>query len=116
MGSADLSLTWATLTPGGARLRLRASSQDDDRVSRPRRRTYRVLPGQRLAEEIRSGLSVTDNLGQRYRLRPVRWSGGTGTSGATSLRWDGEILAEPEPRGAGLVRAEGQLAGVRYRV
>ena len=103
MGSADLSLTWATLTPGGARLRLRASSQDDDRVSRPRRRPYRVLPGQRLAEEIRSGLSVTDNLGQRYRLRPVRWGGGTGTSGQPgqpSLRWDGEILAEPEPRGA----------------
>src|SRR5580704_9327341 len=31
----DLSLTWATLMPGGVWLRLRATGQDDGKVSRP---------------------------------------------------------------------------------
>jgi len=96
-GSVDLSLTWATLTPSGVRLRLHATGQDDGRMSRPHGRPYRVLPGQLLAGEILSELSVTDNLGRRYRLRPVGWRGGP--SGRPGKRmWDGEMLAEPEPR------------------
>jgi hypothetical protein len=102
MDSVDLSLTWATLTPGGVLLHLVATGPDDGRMSRRHGRPYRVLPGQRLVEKIQSGLSVTDNLGQRYRLQPRRWGGaGTfGPPGQPALRWDAEMLAEPEPRAA----------------
>jgi hypothetical protein len=61
-----------------------------------------VLPFQRIVQAIQSGLSVTDDLGQAYRLRPVR-GGGTVASerpGSPEYRWHGEMLAEPEPRPA----------------
>jgi hypothetical protein len=53
------------------------------------------LPGQRFAAEVRSGLSVTDNLGRTYRLRPVTWGDTPGEPGRR--RWRGEVLAEPQP-------------------
>jgi hypothetical protein len=97
-----LSLTWATLTPGGVKLGFHVTGPLDAGMSGPARRPFRVLPGQALAEKIRSGMSVTDNLGQNYRMRSVR-GGGTLTSGQPALapaRWDGEMLAEPETRAA----------------
>ena len=99
----DLSLTWATLMPGGVWLRLRATGQDDGQVSRPPkapRRPYRVLPFQRVVQAIQSGLSVTDDLGQAYRLRPIR-GGGLVTPerpGLSKYQWRGEMMAEPEHR------------------
>jgi hypothetical protein len=45
-GDKDLSLIWPTLTPAGVKLRLRATTQDDDR---PSQRPYRLLPGQHLS-------------------------------------------------------------------
>ncbi len=54
-------------------------------------------------------MPVTDNLGQKYRLRPVRGSGTlpSGRPGQPAARWDGEMLAEPESRAAGLATVEG---------
>jgi len=98
----DLSLTWATLMPGGVWLRLRATGQDDGQLPRPPRRPYRVLPFQRTVQAIQSGLSVTDDLGQAYRLRPIR-GGGTVTPerpGPSEYKWRGEMMAEPEHRPA----------------
>jgi hypothetical protein len=93
--SVDLSLTWATLTPGGVRLRLRVIGPDSGRMSRPLDRPYRMLPGFQLGEEIGYGVSVADNLGRRYRIRPGGWS--SRPSGRPGERvWDGEMLAKPE--------------------
>ncbi len=97
----DLSLTWATLMPGGVWLRLRATGQDDGRLSRPprpHRRPYRALPFQRTVQSIQSGLSVTDDLGQAYRLRPIRGGGPvpSGGPGPPQYKWRGEMMAEPE--------------------
>ena len=102
MGGVDLSLIWATLTPGGARL---GSAPPVPATAWPprgpwpalSRRPYRAA-WSAVAEEIRSGLSVTDNLGHRYRLRPIRWSGASGQPGQPVFRWDGEMLVEPELR------------------
>ncbi len=96
----DLNLTWATLTPSGVWLRLRATGTDEGRPSRPPRRPHRVLPFQQVVQAIQSGLSVTDDLGRAYRLRPIR-GGGTVTSerrGPAEYRWRGEMMAEPEHR------------------
>jgi hypothetical protein len=98
----DLSLTWVTLMPGGVWLRLRAAGADDSQLSRPPRRPHRVLPFQRTVQAIQSGLSVTDDLGQAYRLRPIR-GGGTVTPerpGPSEYKWRGEMMAEPEHRPA----------------
>ena len=98
----DLNLTWATLTPSGVWLRLRATGPDDVHPSRPPRRPYRVLPFQQVVQAIQSGLSVTDDLGQAYRLRPIR-GGGTVTPerpGPSEYKWRGEMMAEPEHRPA----------------
>jgi hypothetical protein len=96
----DLTLTWVTLTPGGVRLRLRAAGPDFGQLSGPSRRPFRVLPAQLAGGAIQAGLSVTDNLGRTYRLRPARWSATAtpGRPGSTAYQWDGEMLAEPEPR------------------
>jgi hypothetical protein len=95
----DLTLTWATLTPGGVRLRLRGTGPDYGQLSGPSRRPFRVLPAQLVGAAIQAGLSVTDDLGRTYRLRPARWSGTVTPErpGSTAYRWDGEMLAEPEP-------------------
>jgi len=106
-GGTDLVLTWATLTPGGVKLRLRAAIPDP---GQPPRRPISgrpglqlaeeirfELPGQRFAQEIRSVLSVTDDLGRTYRLRPVNWGDAPGEPG--QRRWRGEVLAEPQPAG-----------------
>ena len=93
-GDTDLVLTWATLTPGGVKLSLRAVIPDPGRPARP---PIRELPGQRFAEEIRSGLSVTDDLGRTYRLGPVNWGDSPGEPGRR--RWRGEVLAEPQAAG-----------------
>jgi hypothetical protein len=65
------------------------------------------LPGQRFAAEVRSGLSVTDDLGRTYRLRPVNWSDSPGEPGRR--RWRGEVLAEPQPAGTATSAAVGWL-------
>jgi hypothetical protein len=98
----DLSLIWVTLTPGGVWLRLRATGLDDGQMSAPRRRPNRVLPFQRVIQSIQSGLSVTDDLGQTYRLRPVRGGGPvlSARPGPSEYKWRGEMMAEPEPRPA----------------
>jgi len=111
----ELSLTGATLTPGGAWLRLRADRPDTGDLLAPRHRPRRWLPlgavgphrrprrpppGYQIGEEIRSGLSVTDDLGRSYSMRPARGRSGPVTderTGARIRRWDGEMLAEPEP-------------------
>jgi len=95
----DLNLTWATLTRSGVWLRLSATGRDEGQPSRPPRR---ALPFQRVVQAIQSGLSVTDDLGQAYRLRPIR-GGGTVTAerhGPAEYRWRGEMMAEPEHRPA----------------
>lgn len=105
----ELSLTGATLTPGGMRLGFRATGQLDSGMSGQPGRPYRVPPGQQLAEKIQAGVPVTDNLGQKYRLRPVRGRSTvpSGRPGQPAARWDGEMLAEPQRRAAGLATAEG---------
>jgi uncharacterized membrane protein len=106
-GETDLVLTGATLTPGGVTLRLRAVIPDP---GEPHGRPIRgrpglelaeeigfELPGQRFAAEVRSGLSVTDDLGRTYRLQPVNWGDAPGEPGRR--RWSGEVLAEPQTAG-----------------
>jgi hypothetical protein len=93
-GGTELVVTWATLTPGGVKLRLRAAIPDH---GQPLRRLVREVPGQRFGEEIRSTLQVTDNLGRRYRLRPMNWGDSPGEPGRR--RWRGEVLVEPQPAG-----------------
>ena len=68
----EMSVTWATLTPGGVRLGFRVTGYSGSDMSGPARRPYRVSPGPQFAEKIQAGVSVTDNLGQHYRVRPVR--------------------------------------------
>jgi hypothetical protein len=95
-GDTDLSLIWATLTPGGVKLSLGAVTRDD---ARPPQLSYRVLPGHRqLSAEIGSALSVTDDLGRKYRLRPGGWQGSL--AGPGRRRWSGTMLAEPQPAGS----------------
>jgi hypothetical protein len=93
-GGTELVVTWATLTPGGVKLRLRAAIPDH---GQPLRRPVRDIPGQKFGEEIRSTLQVTDDLGRRYRLRPMNWGDSPGEPGRR--RWRGEVLAEPQPGG-----------------
>jgi hypothetical protein len=99
----EMSVTWATLTPGGVRLGVSATGYSGSDMSGSARRPYRVSPGSQFAEKIQAGVSVTDNLGQHYRVRPVRGRGTvpSGQPGQPPPRWDGELLAEPESRGAG---------------
>jgi len=95
-GDTELSLIWVTLTPGGVKLHVDAITRDD---ARPPQRPYHVLPGQRqFAGEIGSGLSVTDDLRQTYRLRPGGWRGSQ--AGPGRRRWSGTMLAEPQPAGS----------------
>jgi hypothetical protein len=89
-GGTDLVLALATLTPGGVKLRLRAVIPDPGQP-------LCELPGQRFAAAVRSGLSVTDDLGRTYRLQPVTWGDAPGEPGRR--RWRGEVLAEPQPGG-----------------
>jgi hypothetical protein len=101
----ELTLTGATLTPGGAKLRFSGASRGDvqpPRPSRPGKQLYRMVfsqerPGLALADAIRTGMSVTDNLGRRYRLRPSTWQSSPQAAGQPGRRYDGELLAEPEP-------------------
>ena len=105
----EMSVTWATLTPGGVRLGFRVTGYSGNYMSGSARRPYRVSPGSQFAEKIQAGVSVTDNLGQHYRVRPVR-GGGTipsGQPGQPPPRWDGEMLAEPESRAAGPATTDG---------
>jgi hypothetical protein len=103
----ELSVTWATLTPGGVRVGFRASGQFDSGTPGPARRPYRVVPGQQFAGKIQAAVAVTDNLGREYRMRPVRGRGtvASGPPGQPPPRWDGEMLAEPT-RAAGAATAE----------
>jgi hypothetical protein len=95
-GDTELSLIWATLTPGGVKLHLDAITRED---ARPPQLSYRVLPGdQQLPRDIGSGLSVTDDLGQTYRLRPGGWQGSP--AGPGRRRWSGTMLAERQPAGS----------------
>ena len=116
-GDTDLVLTWATLTPGGVKLRLRAVIPDPDE---PHRRPIRgrpglslaeeirfELPGQRFAAEVRSGLSVTDDLGRTYRLQPVNWGDAPGRTGAAAVEtarcWRSHRRRDPRPAALRLV-------------
>src|SRR5690348_2854391 len=104
-GGTELVLTSATLTPAGVKLGLRAVIPDTG--GSPRRpisgrpglqlaeEIRFELPGQRFAAEVRSGLSVTDDQGRTYRLRPVTWGDSPGEPG--HRLWRGEVLAEPQP-------------------
>ena len=97
-GGTELVVTWATLTPGGVKLRLRAVIPEPGQP-------LRELPGQRFAAEVRSGLSVTDDLGRTYRLQPVTWGDAPGEPGRR--RWRGEVLVETQsagPAAGGAVR------------
>jgi hypothetical protein len=95
-GDTDLSLIWATLTPGGVKLSLRAITREDARPPQP---SYRVLPGDPpLSGDIGSGLSVTDDLGRTYRLRPAGMRGSL--AGPGRRRWSGTMLAEPQSAGS----------------
>jgi hypothetical protein len=113
MPAMDLNLAWATLTPAGTWLRLQAARPATGSspwpAQRPRRilrrsrrrppRPLRTAPGHEFGEEIRSRLSVADNLGRKYRVLPKGW-GSTLTPGPPGERiqtWHGELLAEPEP-------------------
>ena len=96
LGDTDLSLLWVTLTPGGVKLSVDAITRDD---ARPPQLSYRVLPGDRqLSGDIGSGLSVTDDLGRTYRLRPAGMQGSL--VGPGRRRWSGTMLAEPQPAGS----------------
>jgi hypothetical protein len=99
----DLTFTWATLTPRGVKLGFHVTGPLGDITSGPPLRRAHVLPGAALAEKIQAGMPVTDNLGRNYRVRPVRGSGTlpSGQPGQPPPRWDGELLAEPEPPAAG---------------
>jgi hypothetical protein len=103
--AVELTLIWATLTSGGAKLRFSGASREDvgpPRPSRPGKQLYRMVfsqerPGLGLADAIRTGMSVTDNLGRSYRLRPSAWRSSPRAAGQPGRRYDGEMLAEPEP-------------------
>jgi hypothetical protein len=109
LDGVELNVTWTTLTPGGVRLGYRATGDLGSGMSRHSRRPHRVLPGQLLAGKIQAAVSLTDDLGRQYRVRPVRGHGTlpSGQPGQPPPRWDGEMLAEPEPRAAGPAGAEG---------
>ena len=109
LGGAELTVTWATLTPGGVRLGYRAvAGHLGSGMSGPHPRPYRVSPGQQFAEMVQAEASVTDNLGQMYRLRPVRGRGTvpSGQPGQPPVRWAGEMLAEPQPSATEPARGE----------
>jgi hypothetical protein len=98
----ELSLTWARLTPGGARLRFAGTTPADASPPRPDRLPYRMVfsqdrGGQGLSDKIVSGVSVSDDRGRRYRLRPGGWQSGPRGPGQPGRRFEGEVLAEPEP-------------------
>jgi hypothetical protein len=107
--AVELTLVWATLTPGGAKLRFSGASREDVQPSRkqpgrkqPGRQLHRVVFSQErsglgLADATRTGMSVTDDLGRRYRLRPSAWRSSPRAAGQPGRRYDGEMLAEPEP-------------------
>jgi len=78
-GGTELSLIWATLTPGGVRLHVDAITRDN-------------------AVDIGPGLSLTDDLGRTYRLRPAGMRGSQ--AGPGRRRWSGTVLAEPQPAGS----------------
>jgi hypothetical protein len=100
--AVELTLIWATLTSEGAKLRFSGASRGDARPPQPGQQLYRMVFSQEraglgLADAIRTGMSVTDNLGRRYRLRPGAWRSARREAGQPGLRYDGEMLAEPEP-------------------
>jgi hypothetical protein len=100
--AVELTLTWATLTSGGAELRFSGASPGDARPPQPSQQLYRMVFSQEraglgLADAIRAGMSVTDNLGRRYRLRPGAWRSAPREAGQPGRRYDGEMRAEPEP-------------------
>jgi hypothetical protein len=103
--AVGLTLIWATLTSGGAKLRFSGASRgaaQPPRPSRPGKQLYRTVFSQErsglgLADAIRAGMSVTDNLGRRYRLRPSAWQSSPRAARQPGRRYDGEMLAEPEP-------------------
>jgi hypothetical protein len=100
-GRTKLNLTWAKLTPGGAKLRFAGITQMDVSPPRPDRLSYHMVfsqdrGGEGLADKIVSSLSVADDLGRRYRLRPEGWQSGPLRTGPPGRRFEGDVLAEPE--------------------
>ena len=106
-GQTELSLTWAKLTPRGARLRFTGITPAEVRPPRPDRLSYRMVfsqdrGGQGLIDKIVSGLSVADDRGRRYRLQPEGWQSGPLPAESPGTwprgrRYEGEVRAEPEP-------------------
>jgi len=103
-GRAELYLNWATLTPGGAKLRLAGTTPGEVSPPRPGQLPYRMVfsqdPALGLANKAASGLSVTDDLGRAYRLRPGGWQTGPRGGGQPGRSFEGDVLAEPEPDAA----------------
>lgn len=98
-GRAELNLNWATLTPGGAKLRLAGTTTGEVSPPRPGQLPYRMVfsqdPALGLANKAASGLSVTDDLGRAYRLRPGGWRTGPRGGGQPGRSFEGDVLAEP---------------------
>ena len=85
-----LTITWATLTPEGIRLRYHGDARDGDRD------LARTLAGE-ITEDI-AELSVTDNTGRTYQVPatvPGIISGRCSAAGQTRWTPEGEFLAVP---------------------
>jgi hypothetical protein len=97
---AELNLNWATLTPGGAKLRLAGTTPGEVSPTRPGQLPYRMVfspdPALGLANKAVSGLSVTDDLGRAYRLRVGGWRTGPRGGGQPGRTFEGDVLARPE--------------------
>jgi hypothetical protein len=123
-GHTELSLTWAKLTPSGARLRFTGITPAEVRPPRLDRLSYRMVfsqdrGGQGLIDKIVSGLSVADDRGRRYRLQPEGWQSGPlpaeppGTW-PRGRRYEGEVRAEPEPEPESVVGPSGPGVTVNW--
>jgi len=100
-GRTELNLSWATLTRSAAKLRFTGTTPGDPRPSQPGRLPYRMVfsqdRGEGSPDQVLAGLSMTDDLGRGYRLQPNGWRSGPREAGQPGRRYEGEILAEPEP-------------------
>ena len=109
----DLTITWATLTPEGIRLRYHGGARDGDRD------LARALAGE-ITEDI-AELSITDDDGGTYRVPAANLPGGISghclASGETRWIPGGEFLAVPvrgEAASLGESGSRGSRTAVRW--
>ena len=109
----DLTITWATLTPEGIRLRYHGGARDGDRD------LARALAGE-INEDI-AELSITDDDGGTYRVPAADLPGGISghclASGETRWIPEGEFLAVPvrgEAASLGESGSRGSRTAVRW--